>query len=59
MRSRITMCLAALAVGCLALAPVAVAQSVDIPRTPSGRPDLSGTLRRVDADADGASDRVW
>ncbi len=43
MRNRSTMCLAALAVVCLALAPVAVAQSGDIPRTPSGRPDLSGT----------------
>ena len=33
----------ALAVVCLAVAPVAAAQNGDIPRTPSGRPDLSGT----------------
>ena len=43
MRDRITMCLGVLAVVCLALAPVAAAQNGDIPRTPSGRPDLSGT----------------
>ncbi|MDP6579942.1 MAG: hypothetical protein QF681_04725, partial [Vicinamibacterales bacterium] len=41
MRSRIAMCLGGLAVVCLA--PVASAQTADIPRTPSGRPDLSGT----------------
>ncbi len=43
MRDRITRCLGVLAVVCLALAPVAAAQNGDIPRTPSGRPDLSGT----------------
>ena len=43
MRSRITVCLGGLGVVCLVLAPVAVAQNGDIPRTPSGRPDLSGT----------------
>ena len=43
MRSRITVCLVWLGVVCLVLAPVAVAQNGDIPRTPSGRPDLSGT----------------
>ncbi len=43
MRRRIGMCLGGLAVGCLALAPVAAAQNGDFPRTPSGRPDLSGT----------------
>ena len=41
MRRRIAMCLGGLAVGCLA--PVAAAQNGDFPRTPSGRPDLSGT----------------
>ena len=43
MRNRIAMCLGAVAVVCVALAPVAAAQNGDIPRTPSGRPDLSGT----------------
>ena len=43
MRSRITVCLGGVGVVCLVLAPVAVAQNGDIPRTPSGRPDLSGT----------------
>ena len=43
MRSRIAMSVFGLAVGCLALAPVAAAQNGDVPRTPSGRPDLSGT----------------
>ena len=42
MHSRITIGLGALTVVCL-LAPVAAAQNGDIPRTPSGRPDLSGT----------------
>ena len=40
---RITCCLGGMAAVCLALAPVAGAQSDDIPRTASGRPDLSGT----------------
>ena len=40
MRTRIAI---ALAVVCLMVAPVAAAQKGDIPRTPSGRPDLSGT----------------
>ena len=43
MGSRIAMCVGALVVGCLALAPVAAAQNDDLPRTPSGHPDLSGT----------------
>ena len=43
MRSRIAICLGGLATVCLALAPVAAAQNGDIPRTPSGRPDLSGS----------------
>ena len=43
MRSRIAMCLGGLAVVCLALSPVAAAQNDDLPRTPSGHPDLSGT----------------
>ncbi len=43
MGSRIAMSLGGLALLCLALAPVAAAQNGDIPRTPSGRPDLSGT----------------
>ena len=43
MRSRIARCLGGLAVACVALAPVAAAQKGDVPRTPSGRPDLSGT----------------
>jgi hypothetical protein len=43
MRSRIAVCLAGLVVVGLAVAPVAVAQHGEIPRTPSGRPDLSGT----------------
>ncbi|MDP6582836.1 MAG: hypothetical protein QF681_19455, partial [Vicinamibacterales bacterium] len=42
MRSRIALCLGVLGVVGLAVAPVALAQG-DIPRTPSGRPDLSGT----------------
>ena len=41
MRSRIATCVGGLAVVCLA--PMAAAQTVDISRTPSGRPDLSGT----------------
>ena len=43
MRSRIAIGLGGLAVVCLVLAPVAAAQNGDIPRTPSGHPDLSGT----------------
>ena len=43
MHSRIARCLGGLAVACLALAPVAAAQNDDLPRTPSGHPDLSGT----------------
>ena len=43
MGSRITMGLGGLTVACLAVAPVAAAQSGHIPRTPSGHPDLSGT----------------
>ena len=43
MRNRVAMCLGTLAVVCLMLAPVAAAQNGDIPRTASGRPDLSGT----------------
>ena len=43
MRCRIAFCCAGLAAVCLALAPMAAAQGGDIPRTPSGRPDLSGT----------------
>lgn len=43
MRSHIVCCLGIVAVGSLALAPVAWAQSDIVPRTPSGRPDLSGT----------------
>ena len=41
MRSRIAICVGGLAVVCLA--PMAAAQTGDISRTPSGRPDLSGT----------------
>ena len=42
--SRILACLGVLAIVCTALAPAARAQGgADIPRTPSGRPDLSGT----------------
>jgi hypothetical protein len=44
MRSRLLACLGVLAVAGTALAPVALAQGgADIPRTPSGRPDLSGS----------------
>ncbi len=43
MRRRITICLGGLATVALAMTPVAAAQDGDIPRTPSGRPDLSGT----------------
>ena len=43
MRSRIAISLGWLVLVCLALVPVAAAQNGDIPRTPSGRPDLSGT----------------
>jgi len=43
MRSRLGTCLGALAVFCVALAPVAVAQNGDIPRLANGHPDLSGT----------------
>ena len=43
MRTRMAIYLGGLAVACLALAPVAAAQNGDIPRTPSGHPDLSGT----------------
>ena len=43
MRSRLAICLGGLALVCLALVPVAAAQNGDILRTPSGRPDLSGT----------------
>ena len=43
MRSRIGICLGMLAVMGLAVAPSALAQRGDIPRTSSGRPDLSGT----------------
>ena len=43
-RSPILACLGVLAITGTALAPVALAQSgADIPRTPSGRPDLSGS----------------
>ena len=41
MRTRIAICLGGLAT--VWLAPVAAAQNGDIPRTPGGRPDLSGT----------------
>ena len=43
MRNQIAMYLGALVVVCLVLAPVAAAQNGDMPRTASGRPDLSGT----------------
>ena len=43
MRSRIACCCGGLAALCLMVAPVAAGQSGDIPRTSSGRPDLSGT----------------
>ena len=43
MRSRIAICLGGLTLVCLALASGTTAQNGDIPRTPSGRPDLSGT----------------
>ena len=43
MRKRITLSVAAVAVVRLAVASVATAQNGDIPRTSSGRPDLSGT----------------
>ena len=43
MRSQVATPVAGLAVIGLALAPAAAAQSGDIPRTPTGRPDLSGT----------------
>ena len=43
MPSRILACLGVLAIACTALAPAAIAQGgADIPRTPSGHPDLSG-----------------
>ena len=43
MRSRIACCCSGFVALCLALAPVAAGQTGDIPRTSSGRPDLSGT----------------
>ncbi|MDA1092438.1 MAG: hypothetical protein O3A25_04070 [Acidobacteria bacterium] len=43
MRSRIACCCSGLVALCLGLAPVAAGQTGDIPRTSSGRPDLSGT----------------
>ena len=43
MDKRVISCSILLVVVSLALAPVALAQGQDIPRTPSGRPDLSGT----------------
>ena len=43
MPSRILACLCVLAIACTPLAPAAIAQGgADIPRTPSGHPDLSG-----------------
>ncbi len=42
MRSRLAVALGGLVVACLGVASVATAQN-DIPRTPSGHPDLSGT----------------
>ena len=43
MPSRILACLGVLAIACTPLAPAAIAQGgADIPRTPSGHPDLSG-----------------
>ena len=43
MDKRVMSCSSLLVVVSLALTPVALAQGQDIPRTPSGRPDLSGT----------------
>ncbi|MDE0828455.1 MAG: hypothetical protein OSB03_04580 [Vicinamibacterales bacterium] len=43
MRNRLALCGGGLTAICLALAPMAAGQSGDIPRTASGRPDLSGT----------------
>ena len=43
MDKRVMSCSILLVVVSLALTPVALAQGQDIPRTPSGRPDLSGT----------------
>ena len=43
MDKRVVSCSILLVVVSLALTPVALAQGQDIPRTPSGRPDLSGT----------------
>ncbi|MEE2964063.1 MAG: hypothetical protein VX427_07960, partial [Acidobacteriota bacterium] len=43
MRSRLAFCFGGLAAVCLALAPLVAAQGGEIPRTSSGRPDLSGT----------------
>ena len=43
MDKRVMSCSILLVVVVLALTPVALAQGQDIPRTPSGRPDLSGT----------------
>ncbi len=44
MRNRTMALLGVVAIACTALVPPALAQSgADIPRTPSGRPDLSGT----------------
>ena len=43
MRSQIATCVAALGVVGLTLAPAATAQRGDILRTPTGRPDLSGS----------------
>ena len=57
MRSRIAIGLGGLAVVCLA--PAAAAQNGDIPRTPSGHPRSVRHLRRLDADPDAASHRVW
>ena len=57
MRSRIAICVGGLAVVCLA--PMAAAQTGDISRTPSGSSGSVRHLRRRDADADAATDRVW
>ena len=47
MRTLLPTFLGVFAIACMALTPVAVAQAQDIPRTPDGRPDLSGTGQRV------------
>ena len=43
MRSQVAVCLGVLALAGLVLVPIAWAQGGEIPRTSSGRPDLSGT----------------